>query len=57
VARPTRTGKVLAGDLLPEDMLRYGIPENLFLRKHEITAAKDEHSLTMKKLNERINAG
>lgn len=55
VPRPTKTGKVLVGDLLPEDMLRYGIPENLFSRKSEISAAKDEHTLAIRKLNEKIN--
>ena len=37
-------------------MLRYGIPESLFSRKSEITAAKEEHNQAIRRLNERIHA-
>jgi hypothetical protein len=37
-------------------MLRYGIPENLFTRKSDVNAAREEHNLAMKRLNEKINA-
>ena len=41
---------------MPEDMLRYGIPESLFTRKSEVAAAREEHSQTIRRLNERIQA-
>jgi hypothetical protein len=56
VPRISKTGKIQAGELQPEDMLRYGIPENLFTRKSEANAAKEEHNTVMRRLNEKINA-